>query len=162
MSEWSTTQNDPSYPKDLTISTNKNKTVLNDISTQNTNQHSWYDQENKKISPSKLSEYCRPLSPFLYGLLIGVLTAGLILATVIALWLTSSEQTLTTETVTAAATVASTASLVTSVTATAASTTSLVTSITVTTVSSTSTTSIQSSVSFLFTESDSFRNIIAL
>ncbi|CAF4292000.1 unnamed protein product, partial [Adineta steineri] len=80
MSEWSTTQNDPSYAKDLTISTNKNKTVLNDISTQNTNQHRWLQDTShcyflRRISPSKLSEYCRPLSPFLYGLLIGVLTA---------------------------------------------------------------------------------------
>ena len=36
------------------------------------------------------------LSPFIYGLALGTLTAGLALSVLIALWLTSSEETLTT------------------------------------------------------------------
>jgi hypothetical protein len=37
-----------------------------------------------------IKDWCLPLSPFLCGLLVGILTGGLALAIIIALWLTSN------------------------------------------------------------------------
>ncbi|CAF1113662.1 unnamed protein product, partial [Rotaria sordida] len=89
MSDWSTTETHLSHHQSLSKGTNENKIVPNDSWVVDVNQHHSNDQNNRRwILSSKLSGYCTSLSPFLHGLVLGVVVAGLILAVIIALWLT--------------------------------------------------------------------------
>ncbi|CAF1154400.1 unnamed protein product [Rotaria sordida] len=109
MSDWSTTETYPSHHQDLSKGTNENKIVPNDAWVADVNQHHSNDQSNRGwILSSKLSECYTSLSPYLYGLLLGVVVAGLILAVITALWLTSSQNTLTTTVTTTTTTTATT------------------------------------------------------
>ncbi|CAF3849754.1 unnamed protein product [Adineta steineri] len=89
MSTWATTDIDLSNPHDLPKSTNRNKTAWNHSGMVDSNQNHSNDQNNKRWT---LSGYCSSLSPLFYGLLLGALIAGLILAVVTTLWLTSSNE----------------------------------------------------------------------
>ncbi|CAF1404823.1 unnamed protein product [Rotaria sordida] len=96
MSDWSTTETYPSHHQGLSKGTNENRIVSNDAWVVDANQHHSNDQSNK----SKLSEYCTSLSPFLHGLVLGVVVGGLILAVIIALWLTENTTSTTSTTTT--------------------------------------------------------------
>ncbi|CAF1446956.1 unnamed protein product, partial [Adineta steineri] len=89
MNAWATTNIDLSNHHDLSKSKNGNKTVSNGTCKVDDNQHHSNDQNNKRWT---LSEYCSSLSPLFYGLLLGALIAGLILAVVTTFWLTSSNE----------------------------------------------------------------------
>ncbi|CAF1251973.1 unnamed protein product [Adineta steineri] len=89
MNAWATTDADLSNHHDSSKSTNRNQTVSNGTCKVDDNQHHSYDQNNKRWT---LSEYCSSLSPLFYGLLLGALIAGLVLAVVTTFWLTSSNE----------------------------------------------------------------------
>ncbi|CAF1509573.1 unnamed protein product, partial [Rotaria sordida] len=78
MSDWSTTETYPSHHQGLSKGTNESRIVSNDAWVVDANQHHSNDQSNKRwILSSKLSEYCTSLSPFLHGLVLGVVVGGL-------------------------------------------------------------------------------------
>ncbi|CAF1554002.1 unnamed protein product, partial [Rotaria sordida] len=97
MSEWSSTETSASHGQALLKSANANNIVSNDTYIDDVKQHHLNDQNSGRWKLlSKLSEYYALLSPFFHGLLLGIITAGLIFSVVITLWLTSSTNTLTT------------------------------------------------------------------